>query len=300
MQTTKLSVIIPTHDRRDDVFENVRALSPQCAGQPIEIIVVDSGSAPAVALELEALRQFPNVTLLRENRSGASLARNVGIKFASGEWIAFLDDDATPRPDWAKRVLDRISAGPDNLGAIGARVVAKWPSETTELASSDIGPRAMSILSVLDDTRSYDATVNPVAIGANMIVRKAPLDQIGGFPLHLGPIGKRMICGEDPWVVNAVVALGYSAWYDGEIVVDHKVTADRMSLAWLSSRALQEGAARFRLRRERVGKWLDVVKCTATLPVLALVSNSYDPRSEYLVRFNHNVGYVRAALGIPP
>lgn len=51
-----LSIIIPTHNRADDLAENLSVLAPQCHGQPVEIIVVDSASDPDQAAAIAALQ----------------------------------------------------------------------------------------------------------------------------------------------------------------------------------------------------------------------------------------------------
>ncbi len=51
-----ISVVIATHNRSHDVLENVDALLPQCVGRPVEVIVIDSASAPTHAAVLETLK----------------------------------------------------------------------------------------------------------------------------------------------------------------------------------------------------------------------------------------------------
>ncbi len=41
---------------------------------------------------------------------GISLARNLGLRVATSEWVAFLDDDALPAPDWADQLLPLLAA----------------------------------------------------------------------------------------------------------------------------------------------------------------------------------------------
>jgi len=85
----KLSVIIPTYNRADLLVEAVRSVRRQTV-QGIEIIVVDDGSTTPVA---KRLKGFKDICVVRQENCGLSAARNAGLKKASGDFIALLDDD---------------------------------------------------------------------------------------------------------------------------------------------------------------------------------------------------------------
>ena len=63
-----------------------------------EVIVVDDGSTDATA---EIARKH-DVSLIQSENKGLSNARNLGMEAATGEIIAYIDDDAYPDPDWLK------------------------------------------------------------------------------------------------------------------------------------------------------------------------------------------------------
>ncbi len=60
-----VSIVIATHNRSQDVLENLDALLPQCVGQPVEVIVIDSASVPAHAEVLEMLRARAELNFIR-------------------------------------------------------------------------------------------------------------------------------------------------------------------------------------------------------------------------------------------
>src|SRR5206468_11593357 len=62
----------------------------------LEVIVVDDGSTDATA----AIVQEYGFRLIRTANRGLASARNTGFLVASGEIIAYLDDDAYPDPEW--------------------------------------------------------------------------------------------------------------------------------------------------------------------------------------------------------
>ncbi len=92
-----ITVIIPTYNRKEPVREAVESvLAQEDAGDAVEIIVVDDGSTDGTH---EALARFGDrIASLRQDRSGVSATRNLGISHAKGEWLAFLDSDDLWRP----------------------------------------------------------------------------------------------------------------------------------------------------------------------------------------------------------
>lgn len=89
-----ITVVIPTHNRPIKLQRAINSVLSQTV-LPEELIVVDDGSDPAAkddVIECEHVESdiiFVRVKIPR----GANHARNVGIKKATSDWIAFLDDD---------------------------------------------------------------------------------------------------------------------------------------------------------------------------------------------------------------
>jgi glycosyltransferase involved in cell wall biosynthesis len=100
-----ISVVIPTYNRARAVVEAVASVQAQTLA-PSEIIVVDDGSTDGTA---EALRQLkaPIRYVAKEN-GGVSSARNLGVRLAKGEWIAFLDSDDRWEPIKLERQMDFV------------------------------------------------------------------------------------------------------------------------------------------------------------------------------------------------
>lgn len=104
-----VSVIIPTHDRRDRLPVAIDSVLNQTS--PVhELFVVDDGSSDDSA-ELVA-RDYPDVKLIRQDNHGVSHARNRAIEQVSGAWIALLDSDDRWYPDKIARQLDALRAAP--------------------------------------------------------------------------------------------------------------------------------------------------------------------------------------------
>jgi glycosyltransferase involved in cell wall biosynthesis len=105
----RVSVIIPTRDRREAVLVALHSVQAQTRAVD-EIIVVDDGSSDATA---QVVRDaFPAVTVMVQDHRGVSAARNRGIAAARGNWIAFLDSDDEWLPRKLERQLDTLADAP--------------------------------------------------------------------------------------------------------------------------------------------------------------------------------------------
>ena len=91
----KISVVIPTLNRINTLQRALDSVINQTY-KPAEIIVVDNGSSDGT---LNFLReQYPKITIVTENKTGVSSARNKGIKKSINQWIALLDSDDAWHP----------------------------------------------------------------------------------------------------------------------------------------------------------------------------------------------------------
>lgn len=105
----KVSVIIPTHNRWPSLRKTLDSVVLQTEAD-FEVILVDDGSTDATAQEVR--NHYPTVKLIKKIHEGPSSARNAGIKYSSGEWIAFLDSDDFWLPGKLKAQLDYFKSNP--------------------------------------------------------------------------------------------------------------------------------------------------------------------------------------------
>lgn len=109
MSTPQVSVVIPTHDRRDLLMLTLRTVLWQ-EDVEFEVIVVDDGSTDGTGDAVAAIGD-PRVRSLRHDTPlGVSTARNHGIDGARGTWIAFLDDDDLWAPTKLRAQLTAAAA----------------------------------------------------------------------------------------------------------------------------------------------------------------------------------------------
>ena len=113
-----VSAIIPTFNRQELLRRALNSIqaqtfrdSPQKQGQSLEIIVIDDGSQDGTREMIE--KEFPAARYFYQENQGPSAARNLGIREARGEWIAFLDSDDEWMPGKLAAQMEFFAAHPE-------------------------------------------------------------------------------------------------------------------------------------------------------------------------------------------
>lgn len=119
-----VSVVIPTRNRADLACRAVRSVSAQTYTN-IEIIVVVDGPDPASVEALTALGIDRLHIVALEQNVGGSEARNVGVRNAGGDWIAFLDDDDEWFVSKLEKQLETALAMSSRLVFVGSQFIQR-------------------------------------------------------------------------------------------------------------------------------------------------------------------------------
>ncbi|HVJ02719.1 MAG TPA: glycosyltransferase family 2 protein [Sphingomonas sp.] len=105
------TVVIPTFNRRDAVVEAVRSALGQSVAD-IEVIVVDDGSTDGTPSAIAAIGD-ERIHVIVQDNAGAAAARNRGVAYARGRYVAFLDSDDRFLPDHLADLLPLLAQGDD-------------------------------------------------------------------------------------------------------------------------------------------------------------------------------------------
>jgi histidinol-phosphate phosphatase family protein len=118
--TPGFDVVVPTSGR-PSLAALLDALGAARGPLPGRVIVVDDRrDAPAPLTPGSPGRLRERVEVLRGPAAGPAAARNAGWRASRSEWVAFLDDDVVPGPDWLERLAaDLAAAAPDAAGVQG-------------------------------------------------------------------------------------------------------------------------------------------------------------------------------------
>jgi len=122
-----VSAIIPTHKRPESVANAIKSAAAQTY-RNLEIIVVIDGADPVVLKRLHELDNYRLRIVVIERCAGGGEARNVGVREAKGEWIAFLDDDDVWLPEKIEKQLAAVGASSYLQPIVTCRLIARGPN----------------------------------------------------------------------------------------------------------------------------------------------------------------------------
>jgi len=121
-----ISVFIPTYNRYTFLKRALESVYTQTY-TPAEVIVIDDGSTDNTN---QILQDFPNIIYIYQENSGVSFARNLGIKNANYEWIAFLDSD----DEWDKNKLKlQVEFHQNNPKILMSYTDERWIRDSKEI-----------------------------------------------------------------------------------------------------------------------------------------------------------------------
>jgi GT2 family glycosyltransferase len=222
-----LCVVVASRDRPERVVACVSALL--ATDYPdLQVIIVDNAPTSTATARLVAQRfsERPEVRYLREDRPGTSRARNLGLRAATSEFVAFVDDDVLVDPGWAAAITQPLM-GDDRVACVTGLVVAAEFETDAQLWIEDYGGFAKGYRRVVHelDRSELEPPLFPYAAGAlgtgaSMAFRTLVLRSIGGFDPALGG-GTPARGGEDLSPFVEVLLAGWRLVYEPAAVARH-------------------------------------------------------------------------------
>jgi GT2 family glycosyltransferase len=208
------SVAVVTYERPTFVARCLEQLLAQTR-PPVEIIVVDSSTTDDTARLVR--ERFPTVAyaVCPAGRGATATARNISYQMATGDVLAFIDDDAFAEPDWLEKLLPHFDD--PGVGGVGGRQIRKQPNELVE------GVDAIGLLRE-DGTLTGNFAADPGRtmsvdhlLGANMAFRRSIIEDLGG--IRDGYAGTCI--REETDLCLRVAHAGYRLTYTPDAVVEH-------------------------------------------------------------------------------
>jgi glycosyltransferase involved in cell wall biosynthesis len=240
MPDKSISAIICTHNRDTYLGAAIDSLLAQNTAIGFEVIVVDNGSSDRTAEVVKQRLSDPRLKYIFEPVLGLSVARNTGAVNASGEILAYLDDDAVASSSWLE-ILYSAYQGNSKLAIAGGKVTLLWAEGTQP-------PRWLSP-GLAGNLGAYDLGTSVVYIenpgltprGLNYSIRSSFLIEIGGFDTNLGRVGKNLLSNEELQMTELALARGWQVAYLPDALVAHNVSPERLNRSWFFSRGWWQG-----------------------------------------------------------
>ena len=204
-------------------LESVLASDPA----PAEVVVVENrpGDGVTAALLADSFADRP-VRLVEESRRGLSWARNAGLYAASGEVVAFTDDDVVVDPGWVGRLAAGFDRAPDVACVTGLILPLRLDTEEQlwieRLASFNKGfqAREWRMATREEHGRLFPYACGEFGSGANTAVLAHQARAIGGFDVRLGA-GTPAWGGEELDLYLRMLQAGHALVYEPAALLWH-------------------------------------------------------------------------------
>lgn len=240
MPDPQISAIICTHNRDSYLGAAIDSLLNQDFPGEFEVIVIDNASTDRTREVVEARLPHPRLRYLHEPVVGLSVARNTGARIAQGPILAYLDDDAVASRSWLQ-VLYAAYQTNDKLAIAGGKVDLLW--------AAGMSPPPWLSTTLAGNLGLYDLGSQMVYIdrpgltprGLNYSIRQQFLEQVGGFDLNLGRVGKNLLSNEELRMTELALEMGWQVAYLPDALVGHNVAPERVQPSWFLSRGWWQG-----------------------------------------------------------
>lgn len=202
----KVSIVVPVLNEEKTLEACLKSIKGNSYKNK-ELIVIDNGSTDG---SQKIARKYADKFFI-EKKKGIVFAKNLGIKKASGEFIAFTDADCIVSKDWLKELISCFkdnsiaSAGGPNLTPKDDSDFSHHVGKTIELLSflgAEYGSR---------EKKNAEVKHNP---GCNVIYRKGVLKELRGF-------NRGMISNEDPELDYRIREKGFKLMFNPKAIVWH-------------------------------------------------------------------------------
>jgi ADP-heptose:LPS heptosyltransferase/GT2 family glycosyltransferase len=261
-----ISVVILTHNRAKLLARCLQALARQSRPAD-EVLVVDNGSTDATREVLaefsdgpragETAPSLPIRSINGPGKGGWAAARNLAVREARADWVAFTDDDCAPAEDWLERVDRHAQAGLDAVGGLvepaGPLPYPWWwhPEMGWAVGLSVPGHRGP-----LAGSLYYPQTANWASRRA--VLLQEPFQEIESPTLRranrdLAETKRLYRSGrEDAELWRRLRRKGFRTRFDAAMRVCHGVNPARLRFGTLARRAFQDGVALQRRESSRL------------------------------------------------
>ena len=214
----KVSVIINTYNRASNLVGALQSLNFQTHTN-FEVIVVNGPSSDGTRDVVSA----SNARYYEIDAVNLSISRNVGLREARGEVVAFMDDDAQPDNDWLRNIVREFNTDA-SIGAVGGPLLDHTGIQyQCYFNLADRYAKAREVYFDPSESFSFPQTAEfPTLTGCNCSFRLSVLKQLGGFDEQFAYFL------EETDLCLRIIDAGYKIRFGSDIIVHHKYAASHL------------------------------------------------------------------------
>lgn len=235
----RVSVILCTYapDMYDHFREATESVLIQTHSDVELVVVVDGNESVFNQVTIDFEGRDGVVVHLNDRNRGLLESRNKGVELASGDVVAFMDDDAVADDQWVEQLVAAYET--NDVLAVGGKMTADWRAGKPVFLPAEfywlVGVTHRGFADGPGEVRN--------TFGSNLSFRRDVFLELGGFDAAIG--GRKgdanLQGGETELCARLRAEYGQGVWYAPDAEVAHKVFAYRTDLLWLLDRAFWQG-----------------------------------------------------------
>ena len=230
MNLPHISVVIVSYNEEKNIADCLNSLEKlDYPRERMETIVVDSSTDRTRGI----VARYRNVRLVPSDRKDFSVVRNLGLKKARYDLVAFLDADCIAPPDWLLKLVPKI--GLPKVAAVGCNAYPPLDTPFLGKCFACLGKPVGGAIGFDSEVEYLERGVNYIGSGCSLYRKKEVLE-VGGFDEKL------LYGNEDVNLCERLVKAGYVLEYVQDAFVYHKTRSTfRQFIPW----AFRRGKAQF-------------------------------------------------------
>ncbi|MGN8214481.1 glucosyl-dolichyl phosphate glucuronosyltransferase [Halococcus salifodinae] len=240
----RVSVVLCTYDPAQfDVFSEAADTVLDQTHSPVELVIVVDGRPDLAERVREAYGEREDVVIhCNDANRGLLESRNTGAELASGEVVAFVDDDVRADPEWVERLVGAYER--TGAPAVGGRMTPEWVAGRPAFLPAEffwlVGVTHRGFGPDGDETAAGEVRNT---FGSNISFDRDTFLDLGGFDPAIG--GRKgdanLQGGETELCARLEREYGHGVYYVPDARVAHKVFEYRTRPGWLADRAFWQG-----------------------------------------------------------
>ena len=234
-----VSVVLCTY--AEDMYEHFREAADSILSQSyesVELVVIVDGTEAVYEQAVADYGMEENVVIeCNDENIGLLESRNRGANVASGDIVAFIDDDAVADDRWIERIV-RAYEDKEAI-AVGGKMTPLWVAEKPSFLPEEfywlVGVTHRGFAEESGEVRN--------TFGSNISFRADVFEDLGGFDTNIGGRkgDKNLQGGETELCARLHEQYDRGVWYEPEAEVGHKIFEYRTDFRWLVDRAFWQG-----------------------------------------------------------